>query len=368
MSSAPDVLIVGGGPAGAAAACRLARAGCSVLLCERERHPRPKVCGEFLSATACAELGALEVAPGALDAAPIGHVRLVHGARQARAALPSAAFGLSRERLDQRLLAGAADCGAVVRRGASVRRVERAGRGWRATLADGDAIEAPLVLLATGKHDLRSHRRPRGAGADVIGFKMRWRLTDAQAADLAGHVELLWFDGGYAGLQPIEGAHANLCLVITAAGFARLGRSWPQLLDHLARTAPHFGARLRGAAPAWSRPVTIAGIPYGYVHRDCAPSDGLFRAGDQFAVIPSFTGEGVALALRTARLAAHRILAGEPAAAYHHAARRDIRRSMHAARVLSRLTRSPLGRRCAVGLAHLPGALPALAQAVHMST
>jgi flavin-dependent dehydrogenase len=365
MLSPPDVLIVGGGPAGAAAACHLARAGCHVLLCERERHPRPKVCGEFLSAAACAELGALDVAPDAFGAAPIGHVRLVHGARQARAALPSAAFGLSRERLDERLLARAADCGAVVRRGVSVRRLERAGQAWRATLAEGDAIEAPLVLLATGKHDLRSHRRPRGA-ADVIGFKMRWRLTDAQSAALAGHVELLWFDGGYAGLQPIEHGMANLCLVITAAAFARLGRSWPQLLDRLATTAPHFGARLRRAAPAWPRPATIAGVPYGHVHRDRAGSDGLFRAGDQFAVIPSFTGEGVALALRTARLAAARILAGEPAAAYHRAARRDIRRSMHAARTLSRLIRSPLGRQCAVGLAHLPRALPALAQAVRV--
>ena len=367
MLSAPDVLIVGGGPAGAAAACRLARAGCNVLLCERERQARPKVCGEFLSAGAGAELADLGVAPDALGAAPIGHVRLVHETRQARAALPFAARGLSRERLDERLLARAADCSADVRRGLSVRRLDRAGHSWRATLADGGAIEAPLVLLATGKHDLRSHRRPRGAGADVIGFKMRWLLADTQASELAGHVELAWFEGGYAGLQPIEHGLANLCLVITAAAFARLGRSWPQLLDHLAGTAPHFGARLHGARPAWPRPATIAGVPYGHVHRDEADSEGLYRAGDQFAVIPSFTGEGVALALRTARLAALQILAGAPAAAYHQAAGHEIRRSMCTARTLARLTGPPLGRLCAVALAHVPGALPALAQAVRVS-
>jgi menaquinone-9 beta-reductase len=367
MIGPPDVLIVGGGPAGAAAACHLARAGCDVLLYERERQPRPKVCGEFLSAGACAELVALDVRPDALDAAPISHVRLVHGTRHARAALPFAARGMSRERLDEELLARAGDCGAVVRRGVSVRRLEPAGQAWRAILADGEAIDAPLVLLATGKHDLRSHRRPRGTGADVIGFKMRWRLADAQPAELAGHVELLWFDGGYAGLQPIEGGLANLCLVITAAAFARLGRSWPQLLDHLGRTAPHFRARLRGATPAWPRPATIAGVPYGHLHRECAPSDGLYRAGDQFAVIPSFTGEGVALALRTARLAAARILAGEPAAAYHRAARRHIGRPMRTARILARMTAAPLGRTCAFSLAQLPGALPALAQAPRMS-
>jgi len=364
--SGPDVLIVGGGPAGAAAACHLARAGSKVLLCERERQPRPKVCGEFLSAGACAELAELDVSPDALGAAPISHVRLVHGAMETRGALPFAACGLSRGRLDERLLARAGECGADVRRGLSVRRLQRARYVWRATLADGSAMEAPVALLATGKHDLRSHRRPRVPGADVIGFKMRWRLAEPQAAELAGHVELLWFDGGYAGLQPIEDGHANLCLVITAAAFARLGRSWPQLLEHLASAAPRFGARLRGARPAWPRPPTIAGLPYGHVHRDDAGGAGLYRAGDQFAVIPSFAGEGVGLALRTARLAALRILAGESASAYHRAAGREIRRSMRTARMLARLTGTPLGRRCAVSLAHLPGALPILAQAVRV--
>jgi flavin-dependent dehydrogenase len=105
-------------------------------------------------------------------------------------------------------------------------------------------------------------------------------------------------------------------------------------------------------------------VPYGHVHREHAGSDGLYRAGDQFAVIPSFTGEGVALALRTARLAALRILAGAPAAAYHHAAGRDVRRAMRTAGVLARLTRPRLGQRLAVQLSGLPGALPTLARAV----
>jgi flavin-dependent dehydrogenase len=103
------------------------------------------------------------------------------------------------------------------------------------------------------------------------------------------------------------------------------------------------------------------------VHQDAAGGDGLYRAGDQFAVIPSFTGEGVALALRTARLAALQILAGESAAAYHRAAGDEIRRPMRAARALARFTGPRLGRRCALGLVHLPGALPALAQALRVS-
>ena len=61
----------------------------------------------------------------------------------------------------------------------------------------------------------------------------------------------------------------------------------------------------------WPRPASIARVPYGYFCADHAAADGLYRVGDQAAVIPSFTGEGVAIALRSARLAAAAVLAGD---------------------------------------------------------
>jgi len=361
--NAPGVLITGGGPAGAATACRLASAGHDVLLCERQAQPRPQVCGEFLSANACAELADLGVSPKELGAAPISHVRLIHGRRQVRAPLPLPACGLSREVLDQRLLQRAGDRGARVRRGVAVRRLERTRQGWRAVLGDGATLEAPTVLLATGKHDLRSHRRPRPDAADVVAFKMHWQLADAQAAALAGHVELVWLDGGYAGLAPIENGLANLCLVLSARAFARVGRSWERLLERFEDTAPHLGARLDGARAAWPRPATIAGVPYGHLHHGSA-ADGPWRVGDQLAVIPSFAGEGIGLALRTARLAAMAVGTGEAAAAYHDAAVRDVRRPLRAACRLAYLTRPRLARRLVVELGRVPGVLPTLARAV----
>lgn len=362
MPGARAILIVGGGPAGAAAACRLARAGHPVELCERQPQPRPQVCGEFLSGAARAELAALGISPRELDAAPISHVRLIDGARQVRARLPFAAYGLSREALDGHLLRCAADHGARIRRGVAVRRLERRGRGWCAVLGDGATAEAPIVLLAAGKHDLRTHRRPRPA-AEVVAFKMHWRLAAPQAAALAGHVELVWLDGGYAGLAPIENGLANLCLVLSARAFARLGRSWEHLLESFADAAPHLAVRLDGARPAWPRPATIAGVPYGHLHRDGA-ADGPWRLGDQLAVIPSFAGEGIGLALRTARLAASAIDAGGTAAAYHAAAARDLRPSLDTACRLAHLARSPLARRLVLELGRVPGVLPLLARAV----
>ena len=72
-------MVAGGGLAGAAAAARLAMAGRRVLLLERTRGPHDKVCGEFLSGEAAAELTALGLPPAGLGAAPIAAVRLVAG-------------------------------------------------------------------------------------------------------------------------------------------------------------------------------------------------------------------------------------------------------------------------------------------------
>ena len=85
-----DAAIIGGGPAGAAAACLLARAGRSTVLFEREAGPRHKVCGEFISVEAAAYLTALGLDPERLGALPIHHVRLIQGEthRDRRPAVP----------------------------------------------------------------------------------------------------------------------------------------------------------------------------------------------------------------------------------------------------------------------------------------
>jgi menaquinone-9 beta-reductase len=363
MPSRPDVLIVGGGPAGAAAACHLARAGRRVLLIERDTTPRPRVCGEFLSANAALELAELGLPPSRLGAAPIERIRLASGASSAEGALPFAAFGLARELLDEQLLASAAQRGAEIRRGARVCSLRREGY-WRITLADRSRLEAPVVLLATGKHDLRGHPRLRARGHPVIGFKMHWRLARSQARLVERHVELVWFEGGYAGLQLIDQGRATMSLVIGAGAYARLGRSWADLLAHLGRCAPHLGTRLQNAQPMAQRPAAVADIPYGFIHTPQPEAPGLYRVGDQFAVIPSFVGEGIALALRSARLAAAAVLAEVAADDYHRATCREISAPMGRASWLAGLGTHPVTRRAIVAACRIsPGLLPTAARA-----
>lgn len=326
----PDIAIVGGGLAGGAAACLLAAQGRSATLFEREATAHDKVCGEFLSGEAAEYLAALGIEPCALGAAPIHAVRLVHGSRTASAALPFPAWGLSRRILDAALLDRAEAAGADVRRGQAVRAAEGG-----ALLLDGHrtAIRPRAVLLATGKHDLRGARRqPRRPPADHVGIKLHLLLSAAQAAALAGWVEVYLFgprlEGGYAGLQPIEGGRANLCMLLPGAALPREpgGAGWPMLAEMLGRQAPLLAERLEGSHPVMDRVPAVARVPYGFVHRPVASDrPNLYRLGDQAGVIPSFCGDGMAIALHSAALAARCIAQDASAASYHRRLRRAIK-------------------------------------------
>lgn len=360
-----EIIVVGGGPAGAAAACLLAQAGRRVLLLERETGPHHKVCGEFVSTEAASLLRRLGIDLAALGAEPVESVRLIAGERQAEAWLPFPAFGLSRRALDEALLARASALGAEIRRGTIVRGIEPAapGRDGRTVRLGGGAVLCArhAIFLATGKHDLKGWARPEPkAGNGLIGFKMHFR-PGAGGAVLGNGVELHLFDGFYAGLQRVEGGLANLCLLLPSGLYARLGRNWEDVLAYLMQSSPTLGARLKGAEPVWDRPLAIARVPYGYVHQPAeGPEAGVWRLGDQAAVTPSFTGDGLAIALHTGSRAARIFLAGGEPAAYHAELRRGVGAQVVRSTLLARALLSPPLQPALIGVARIwPGLLRA---------
>jgi flavin-dependent dehydrogenase len=306
-----EVLILGGGVAGCAASIALARKGRRVRLIEREPTPRHKVCGEFLSGEALEDLHALGIDVASLGAVPIDYVRLAAARHAAEAPLPFPAASLTRKALDTAIIAAAMATGVRVKRGRGVQSLSRApGNLWQATLDDGTTYEAPTAFLATGKHDLRGHARPKDP-LQWVAFKMYYRLSAAQAADLADASELTLYSGGYGGIQPVEDGITNFCCVVQRRYFARAGLRWEGLLAKMQQDCPHLAMRLNGAESLLDKPITITHIPYGYIRR--TTEDGLYCIGDQAAVIPSFTGDGISIALHTARRAAAAYLAEEPA-------------------------------------------------------
>lgn len=342
-----EIVIVGGGLAGASAACILAQAGRPALLIERETAPRHKVCGEFLSIEAQAYLARLGVSLDDLGASRIASVRLIHGRATAEAGLPFTARGVSRKILDEVLLDRAASSGARIVRGPAVRRISADESGIRADAGELGELRARTLFLATGKHDVRGAKRPpAGTAEDLIGFKAHYILNARQQRSLEGAVEVFLFAGGYAGLQMIEGDVANLCLVATRRCFEHVGRTWSGLLDHVSRQTPLLEDRLHGAAPVFERPLSIFQIPYGFIHSPHpAEPQGLFRLGDQAGVIPSFTGDGMAIALHSGRLAASTYLtAGQASSSFHRRLRADISHQVRLASLFHKASRRPAGR------------------------
>jgi menaquinone-9 beta-reductase len=203
-------------------------------------------------------------------------------------------------------------------------------------------------VLATGKHEMRGLPRTT-TGEGALGLKLHLRLR----ADPPEGVALLACRGGYAGLQPTAGGLANLCaaLRVREADTAAVARDPAALLAHVAAGSDLAATLLAGAEPAQPRPLAVARIPYGFLHRDQpggAP-EGLWRIGDQFAVIPSFSGDGVAMALAGGLGAARAIASGDgaSAAAFHAALRHRLAGPMRVAGLVALL------------LGHAPGALVA---------
>ncbi len=360
----PRVLVLGGGVAGCAAATLLARGGVDVTLLEQHAEPRHKMCGEFLSTEACDLLSAMGLDLQALGAVPIREVRLVSRSSCISHPLPFAACSLTRRVLDGAMLELASASGAEVRRGHRVESLQpQAEGGWRVTITNGDELLAPDVLCASGKHDLRGYARPPGAQEPLIAFKQYFRLASEQQSHLDAAIELILFQSGYAGLQTVESGCANLCLLVEARRFRELGGRWDALLSTLVEESPHLRRRLRGAEPVLDRPLSLSRIPYGFVRRH-APAPGMWCIGDQAAVIPSFSGDGMSIALHSARVAAETYLRHETAEAMTRRLHRELRAQIGWATALSRLMLSPVGQGAISGAVWLAPSLISRAAAI----
>ena len=354
-----DALIVGGGPAGSAAAITLARAGEAPLLLERNREAGDALCGGFLSWRTLETLQALGIEPDSLNRERITRVRIIAGDRVAEATLPRPAISVSRRRLDALLLDQAAALGAAVERGVSVRSIRDAVR-----LDDGSLFAPKALFLASGKHEVRGLGRPSGARGEDPALGLRVRAATHPALDrlVGDSIELHLFDRGYAGVVRQEDGSANICLAVRRSRLHEVGDP-ATLLAGIGREAPQLGDRL---AFARSGADAVANVPYGW--RDEESHPGLFRLGDQAGVIPSLAGEGMGIALASGVSAARAYLREGAMSDWQPRFALRLRRPIGIAdAVRGAAEHPPLAARLLPALRHAPALVRIIAQATRIS-
>jgi flavin-dependent dehydrogenase len=291
-----DLIVIGGGPAGTSAAITSARSGARVLLLERGRFPRHKVCGEFVSAESLALLVYL-LAPQHRrlfsDSIRIPRARIFLDGRTLHTPIDPPAVSISRLDLDAALWDSAEHYGVDGRQQTIVQRIS--GTGPFVVGTSVGAFESRALVNASGRWS-----NLNCAPADTHKPGAKWLGIKGYFAEPApaASVDLYFFEGGYCGIQAVDvegevqrSGRVNACAIVRA---------------DVASTLPEVFVchpALQERSNAWkplSTPVSTSPLVYPEPRPE---QDGVLMAGDAAAFVDPFVGDGISLALRSGRLA-----------------------------------------------------------------
>lgn len=292
-----DLIVIGAGPGGCSTAITAAREGASVLLLERGRFPRHKVCGEFVSAESLELLEGL-LAPQRrvlISSAPrIARTRIFSDNAEVHATIDPAAASIARHDLDLALWESAREQGVDARSEYAVKSVNAVGDARFCVSTERGLFEGRALVNATGRWSFLSSAatRARAANHRWVGLKAHFHEEAP-----ANSVDLYFFRGGYCGVQPVRLGKENSGLVVNACAMVRA--------DVATELTQVFAAHpaLRERSKHWKLAMTPVSTAPLVFHPPEPVQDAMIQVGDAATFVDPFIGDGISLALRSGEIA-----------------------------------------------------------------
>ncbi len=327
LNPKPEIVVVGAAVAGASLAIRLARENFRVRLIERERFPRHKLCGEFISPECLRHFRELNVLDEMRAAGGVSISETCFYAPDGKCvAVPSRWFGgdalsLSRAEMDLRLLGEAKKIGVEVLEESSVVGVSFSGETIRAVKtksANGETreISGDMFVDATGRANVLTKLAEREISNSKIApsiqnpkSKIQNRLVGFKthlenAKPEKNRCEIYFFRGGYGGLSFVENNRANHCFLVRADVVKEFAGDANRIVERVIFQNKRARETMENATPAFD---WLAVSVDGFGAKNLNAATNLFAVGDAAAFIDPFTGSGMLTAFESAEILARAI-------------------------------------------------------------
>lgn len=295
-----EVIVVGGGLAGLTAALHLAREEFRVLLIEKDTYPRHRVCGEYLSREVVPYLKFLGIS---LEGAKtIRTLQLsAHNGKFVETSLPMGGLGISRYALDASLYQQALQAGVTFVFG-TVTSIEQKEGFFRVATTTGQYLGS-VAIGAYGKRtnlDKELDRSFMNRTSPWLAIKAHYDFSE-WPEDMVG---LHAFPGGYAGLSKTETGAVNFCYLASYESFKPHGKI-ASFNSRVVASNPILADFLSRASMAYKEPLSIAQVSF---HKKSSTENGMLMCGDSAGLIHPLCGNGMAIAIHSAKIASEEII------------------------------------------------------------
>lgn len=371
MKQNADIIIVGGGLAGLTSAIHLSRSGLKVTIIEKNRYPKHKVCGEYVSNEVLPYLRWLTADPFSLQPTRINRalISAVSG-KTVECRLPLGGFGISRYAFDRFLLNKALNHGCTLIED-TVTDMALTHNTYQVNTTAHGTLPAKMVLGAYGKRSVLDHKLSR----NFIKQPSPWLAVKAHyqgnfSKDL---VALHNFRGGYCGVSKVENDVINICYLVDYNTFKQY-RDIEAYQQQVLFKNIHLKAIFENSRLLFDKPLTISQVSFDkketvYNH--------VLMVGDTAGLIHPLCGNGMAMAIHSAKIASELILqyfGGSICSrnmlerAYLQAWNTQFKKRLHMGKILATVfSNERLSETLISGLLHFPALLPALIRQTHGS-